>query len=165
MLRGIHRGSEDRLPNAATLLAENHPGKLFVVDLLLLRPGPQQDKEARRLQDALATWPRPALARLAGTWLGATTKRLAENWVNAMAYRALDETAARFDRQADAVLYLGPSESLTASRPDPAIYQTGTYADELRRLSSLIAPDGDAANDPHALGLKWAQAGPSWFER
>jgi hypothetical protein len=165
LLRGIHCGSNEPRPNAATLLAQRHPDALYVVDLLLLPPGQQQEKGARQLQEAISSWQCPALAKLAGTWLGATTKGLAGGWVNAMAYRAFDEKAARYDRQADAVLYLGPGEALTASRPDPAIYQTGTYAEELRRLSPLLAPDGDAKNGPLALGLKWAQAGPSWFER
>ncbi len=165
MLRGICPWSNDKRPNAATRLAEHHPGKIFVVDLLLLPPGRQQDEAGRRLQDLLADWPRPAIAKLTGTWLGATTKTLAGRWVNAMAYRAMNEQAARYDRQADAVLYLGPGEVLTASRPDPAIYQTGEYAEELRRLSPLLAPDGDPKHGPYALGLRWAQAGPSWFER
>ena len=82
-----------------------------------------------------------------------------------MAYRAMNEQAAHYDRQADAVLYLGPGEVLSASRPDPAIYRTGEYAEELRRLSTLLAPDGDPKHGPYALGLRWAQAGPSWFER
>jgi hypothetical protein len=33
--------------------------------------------------------------------------------------------AARYSEQADAVLYVGPSEVLTASRAEPAIYQVG----------------------------------------
>jgi hypothetical protein len=165
MLRGIHRGSNDQRPNAATLLAERHRGKLYVVDLLIMPPGRQREEQARRLQDSLARWPRPALAKLAGTWLGAATAGLAGGWVNAMAYRAIDATSARYERQADAVLYLGPAEALTASRPDPAIYQAGSYAAELRRLDPILAPGGDPKKGPFALGVKWAQAGPSWFER
>jgi hypothetical protein len=165
MLRGICPWSDDKRPNATTLLARNYPGKVFVVDLLILPPGRQQEEEGRRLQDQLADWPRPAIAKPAGTWLGATTKTLAGRWVNAMAYRAINEQAARYDNQADAVLYLGPGEALTASRPDPAIYQIGDYAEALQRLSPLLAPNGDPKWGPHALGLRWAQAGPSWFER
>jgi hypothetical protein len=36
MLRGVHAGSNDKRPNAATRLANDYPGKIFVVDLLLL---------------------------------------------------------------------------------------------------------------------------------
>jgi hypothetical protein len=165
MLRGLHAWSNDKRPNAATLLEKNYHGKIFVVDLLLLPPGRQQEEEGRRLEDQLAGWPRSSIAKLAGTWLGTTTKTLAGRWVNAMAYRAINEQAERYDKQADAVLYLGPGEVLTASRPDPAIYQTGDYAEALRRLSPLLAPDGDPRWGPYALGLRWAKAGPSWFER
>jgi hypothetical protein len=60
--------------------------------------------------------------------------------------------------QADAVLYLGPGEILTASQPDPAISHYGAYPAQLRRLSA-IAGMGDHV----AVGLRFAQAGPSWF--
>jgi hypothetical protein len=65
--------------------------------------------------------------------------------------------AARYDAQADAVLYFGPGELLTASRPDPAIYHWEAYPGQLRQLGVL------EHEDMLAFGLRFAQAGPRWF--
>jgi hypothetical protein len=94
---------------------------------------------------------------LEGTWLGALTQG-SPPWVNEMADRAVNAGAARYTAQADAVLYLGPGETLTASQPDPAIYHWGTYPAQLRRASAIAG-----AGDQVAIGLRWAQAAPSWF--
>jgi hypothetical protein len=81
-----------------------------------------------------------------------------------MAYRATAPGAARYGAQADAVLYLGPGEALTASRAVPAIYRSGDYAAELRRLSQVSSQLGRPL-DLVAEGLRQSQAGPSWFAR
>jgi hypothetical protein len=81
-----------------------------------------------------------------------------------MAYRAMDAAAARYGAQADAVLYLGPGEALTASRADPAIYLSGDYAAELKRLGQVSGQLGNPV-DLIAEGLGLSQAGPSWFSR
>jgi hypothetical protein len=75
-----------------------------------------------------------------------------------MADRATGAAAARYGAQADAILYLGPGEALTASQPDPAIYHWGAYPEQVRRVGQIAG-----AGDQVAQGLRWAQAGPGWF--
>jgi len=157
ILRGIRDDSDPHQLNAVSRLAGRHPGKLFVIDLLILPPGRQQDPLAQRVQATVTRWPRPALAHLAGTWLGVMTHS-SPPWINEMADRAVNAAAARYDAQADAVLYLGPGEVLTASQADPAIYQWGAYPAQWRRTSAIAG-----AGDQAAVGLRWAQADPSWF--
>jgi hypothetical protein len=159
------RGIEDNFnqPNAVTLLEKKHQGKLFVVDPLLLPPGTHRDGLLHRVQAVTADWARPSCALLAGTWLGAL-KESSKPWINSMAYRATDAAAARYGAQADAVLYLGPGEALTASRADPAIYRSGDYAAELKRLGQVSSQLGNPA-DLVAEGLGLSQAGPGWFAK
>ena len=64
-------------------------------------------------------------------------------WVNRGAGRAVNAAAARYGTQADAILYLGPGELLTASRPDPATYQWGAYP--VRQAVTARALPGDVA--------------------
>ena len=161
LLRGLHAVGQLHQPNAGSLLAQRHRGALFVVDSLVLPPGPPADAAAQRLQANLAGWPRPAFASLAGTWLGATTQRRANGWINAGADLATSAAAARYSAQADAVLYVGPGEILTASRAEPAIYQAVAYAAWLRRISPLAHQFGGPA-DEAAQALQQAQAGPSY---
>ena len=49
----------------------------------------------------------------------------------------------------DAVLWLGPEQTLTASQPDLALYQTGQYAADLRRRSQILT---DIGGQPIDLG-------------
>ncbi len=162
LLRGITDQSTPPQPNAATRLAQRHPGALYVVDLLVLPPGAQTNPLTQRAAANVAHWPRPALAALAGTWLGATTQS-AEPWINSAVYLAGTTAARRYGAQADAVLYLGPSERLTASQADPAIYQCGAYRAELQRLSHVATQIEGQPVDLVAEGLRRSQAGPSWF--
>jgi hypothetical protein len=67
------------------------------------------------------------------------TQRRANGWINAGADLATSVAAARYSAQADAVLYMGPSEVLAASRAEPAIYQVGAYAAWLLRISPIRA--------------------------
>jgi hypothetical protein len=161
LLRGV--ADNYKQPNAATLLEKQHPGKLFVVDLLLLPPGTHRDGLLHRVQTSTSGWSRPSCALLEGSWLGALTES-ARPWINSMAYQARNPDAARYGAQADAVLYLGPGEALTASRADPALYRSGDYADELKRLSHILSQFGRPV-DLIAEGLGQSQAGPSWFAR
>src|SRR5215471_2842621 len=108
VLRGLYAQGNPAHLNAVSQVAQRHPGQLFVVDTLVLPPGPAHDPRVRRLQGQLAAWPRPALASLAGTWLGALTQVVEDAWVNWGAGRAVNAAAARYDAQADAILYLGP---------------------------------------------------------
>jgi hypothetical protein len=122
LLRGLHADQFPHLPNAASLIVQRYPGSLFVVDTLAVSSAPSPEPAVQWLQRTLHRWPRPAVASLAGTWLGAVTQSSTDGEVNWGANRALTPAAARYEAQADAVLYLGPAEILTASRPDPAIY-------------------------------------------
>jgi hypothetical protein len=163
LLRGLHGNEGAQGLNAATRLMQAHPNALYVIDTLVFPPGPAQDPLIKRAQAAVKGWPRPAVASLAGTWLGATTQSVAP-WINSAAYLAATPSAVRYGAQADAILYVGPPEALTASQPDPTLYQSGSYRDELRRLSRLYTQSGQAT-DYVADGLKHAQAGPGWFDQ
>jgi hypothetical protein len=160
LLRGLRGDDNEQGLNAASRLVQRYPGSLYVIDPLVLPPGVPQDPQSKRAQAAVAGWPRPTVATLAGTWLGATT--WSGSWVNSMAYRASTPSAAHYGAQADAVLYLGPGEALTTSQPDPTLYQSGAYRADLLRLSR-VATQAGYPSDFVADGLKYAQAGPSWF--
>jgi hypothetical protein len=163
LLRGLRGNDGSAGMNAASRLVQRHPGALYVVDLLVLPPGPLSDPLLQRAHAAVAGWPRPALATLDGTWLGATIQSV-EPWVNSAAYLAATPSAVRYGAQADAILYLGPGEGLTASQPDPTLYLAGSYRAELQRLSQLYTQAGQPT-DFVAEGLRHAQAGPSWFDQ
>jgi hypothetical protein len=146
----------------ATLLTRRHPGSLFVVDTLIMQvlgdpDGDGSAAEEQRVQANVALWQRPALAMLAGTWLGTRTGPT-------LSYRVIDAAAKRYDTQADAVLYLGLDAQLTASRAEPTIYQYGVYREQLNRLSPLVAPLIGPV-DLAAEALRQAQAGPAYFAR
>jgi hypothetical protein len=138
--------------SATTLLARRHGAALFVIDPLPLNPGWAPDALIARVESACARWPRPALAHLAGTWLGAQP----------MPFRAVDAAAATYSEQADAILYLGPRGRLTASRADPAIYQWGPYPAALRRLSQAEARIAGRPVDLVADGFQRAEGGATW---
>jgi hypothetical protein len=161
LLRGIY--SDRKILNVATRLAQKYPGTLYVVDGVALRPGKQQDASGERLQAAFASWPRPSLAVLADTWLGAVTRSLDGDRINQLAGRAVNASAARYDRQADAILYLGPGERLTASQADPTIFQYGPYRRQLERLNPIVSQIDGQREDLVAESLKWATAPPGWF--
>ena len=163
-LRGLQRDGDPRQLNAAGLLARRHPGALFVVDTVALPAGAQQDAAGQRLQAAFARWPRPALARLAGTWLGATTQRLDGGRINSLADRAFTPAEARYSAQADAILYLGSGEALTASQADPEIFQYGRYHAQLERLNPIVSQIDGQHEDLIAESVQWAEAGPGWFQ-
>jgi hypothetical protein len=149
--RGLHPTDDPHQPNAATLLAQRHPGALFAAEVLPLNPGWAPDDARRRAQTELAAWPRPAIALLAHTWLGAQP----------MPKRAFDP-AAIYEQQVDAVLWLGPDAALTASRADPAIYQCGDYATDLQRRGEILSQIEGQTVDLIAEGLQLAQAGANW---
>jgi hypothetical protein len=163
LLKGVHPNNDPHGRDAGTLLAERHPGSLFVVDPLIVPPGADDHALLRRVRAAVAEWPRPSLAHLEGTWLGDTIES-ARPWINSQAYRAIDTSFLRYGAQADAVLYLGPSEVLTASRPAPEVYGEGPYRDELTRLSQVMGALG-RPTDFLAEGLRRARGGASWFDQ
>ena len=163
LLRGLQRSDGPHHVNAATQLERRYPGHLYVVDTFALPPGRQKDAAGRRLQATLRGWSRPALATLAGTWLGATTRRLDGGWINSTADRAVSAAAGRYDAQADAVLYLGSGEVLTASQPDPAIFEWGPYHKNLERLNPIVSQIDHQQENLITESVKQAEAAPNWF--
>lgn len=147
--RGVHANTGPNNPNVATILEAEHPGQLFIIYPL---PFEYDLELGREIEDAMATWSTPALARIEQTWLG----------VQRVSHRALDSEST-FADQVDAVLWLGPRESLTASRADPAIYRSGTYAAELRRRSAIASEHLGEPVDYVDEGLRLAMAGPKMF--
>jgi hypothetical protein len=167
LVKGMVNDGTPPRPNAATQIVRRHPGSLFTVDLFLLPhvPAPPPgmannpnvkkklgavEAQARQVAARFADWPRPAVAYLAGTWLGAQQSDLS--------YRAITPAAKPYAAQADAILYLGPNEVLTASQPDPAIYHWGAYPGQLQRASQIAQ-----AGDQLAYGIQWATSAPTWW--
>ncbi len=147
--RGVHANTGPNDPNAATLLEREYPGQLFIVYPL---PYEYEAELGREIEEVLASWPGPSLARVDGTWLGAQP----------VSHRALDPDST-FEDQVDAVLWLGSRESLTASRADPAMYQQGDYAAELQRRSEILSGYFGEPVDYVDEGLRLATAGPEMF--
>ncbi|HEY4384984.1 MAG TPA: hypothetical protein VGN34_10975 [Ktedonobacteraceae bacterium] len=138
----------DKAPlNTCTLLEQRYPRALFAIDVLLFLPtdrGPESK--------LVSSWARPALAMLAGTWLGAETIATSGTRATTLAKRS------------DAVLYLGQGDQLTASRPNPALYKSGAYAQELRRRGNLLIKWGiQSPGDPLEQALQAAEKGRSYF--
>ncbi|GAA5026531.1 hypothetical protein [Actinopolymorpha pittospori] len=140
-------------PSAGTILANHHRRSLFVIlpfatfnaDIYSLPVG-----TPARVEETLASWPVPSFTALTGTWLGRQT----------MPDRALDPNST-FQDQADAILWLGIDDALTCARADPALYQFGDYAAELRRRSEILSQITGTTVDLVAEGLHLASLGPS----
>jgi hypothetical protein len=158
LLRGLSTDRGSAHPNAITQIMRATRAKPYVIDNLLLPPGPPPDANAARAARELAHAPAAVIAPIAGTWLGSTHVTSGGNWINELADRALNPDGALYDHQADAVLYLAPGESLTASQPDPAIYHWGRYPHELRQAAALAG-----AGDQLALAIHWATSQPGYF--
>lgn len=154
LLRGLHTGWDSQELNAGTQLAQRYPHQLFVVDLLVL-----SSQHPLVWQAGLAQWPRRSLALLPGTWLG--------NALRPTPF-SISRDASIYSRQADAVLYLGPGELLTASRADPALYLAGDYVTELQHFQQIadqLSLQFDSSPmDLLAEGLKRARSGPAYFQ-
>lgn len=154
LLRGLHTGQDSQTLNAGTQLAHRYPHQLFVVDLLALSSQHPLVGQAR-----LDQWPRRSLALLAGTWLGEALRPTP---------LSISREASIYGKQADAVLYLGPGELLTASRADPALYLAGDYVTELQhfqRIADHLSVRFESSPmDLLAEGLKRARSGPAYFQ-
>lgn len=152
-LRGLRADGDPSQPgstwplNAGTLLTQKYPGKLFIVNPLILAP-----QEQDQISQLVANWWAPALALLAHTWLGA--KPVPASSRNA---------ATTLGAQCDAVLYFGGVNTLTASRSEPALYQGGDYAAELLRRGNLLVQWGVQQGNPLANALHMALLGPSYY--
>lgn len=145
-------------PSAGTILTENHPGALYVAAVPFTLVGSDIQSLPRgvpeTVESTLSSWPAPSLAPLAGTWLGSEP----------MPFRAIDPDST-FQEQTDALIWLGSDDALTCSRADPAIYQSGDYADELRRRSEILSEITGTTIDLVAEGLHLAGLGPSCATR
>jgi hypothetical protein len=129
-------------PNLIDLLEQKTRGSVFVI---MVHAFVERDGE---LESRLRAWKGPAMARLEGTWLGLKST---EPLMQTSAERGFpDGTVARakvnaylglkLQDLADAYLYLGDMESLTASVPTPAFFAANTdYAAELRRRFRLVS--------------------------
>jgi len=119
--------------NVQKLLEQSRPGEMFIV---MLHVG-FSDKDGS-LEQRLASWPRPSLALLRGTWLGALEPGsfLSQRRVNRVMHDAYPGT--KLQDLANAYLYLGPRDSLTRSRPSPNLYRKDqAYLRELQRRREL----------------------------
>jgi hypothetical protein len=150
--RGQHANDDPTQPNVGTLLERSRPGELFVVDPL---PFNERDGDDVHdwVEDELRSWPRPSFALVEGTWLGAQK----------MSFRALGRVP-RYEEQVDAVLWLGPESSLTASQADPSLYRSGAYAAELTRRSEILTKIGGELVDLVAEGLALSTARPGLYD-
>jgi hypothetical protein len=142
----VHANTGPEHPNVATLLGRDHPGALFIVYPL---PFEFAQTVEQAVEEALGSWPASSLAYLDGTWLGA----------QAVPHRAFDPDSI-FEEQADAVIWFGPKTTLTLSRADPAIYESGAYASELERRSEIHSAFFGEPIDYIAEGLRLATADP-----
>jgi hypothetical protein len=106
------------VPNLAELLEERHPGATLLVWSHMA------GWTTSELDGRLTRWPRPALARLRGTWLGA-------------AHVGPPQQTPRLEDLADAFLYLGSTASLTNSTPAPRLYRDPVYLRELLRRNAI----------------------------
>ncbi len=156
--RGLHADIHPRTDDpgqpgdAGTLLEQRHPGALYVIDTLIV--GYLDDLEGRVAAN-VSDWAAPALAPLDGTWLGEQTGP-------SISYRAMSPADARYGSQADAVLYLGPDDTLTDSLPDPAIY-TGDYAAFLDRLTPIMSAVYGDQEDWLGGAIAYAKSDPQLF--
>ncbi len=146
-------------PNLGTILAERHPGQYAVIDTLIVGYLKHVDSSGTNLEppvaENVANWQAPALAPLAGTWLG-------DQVGPDISYRAMTPEDQRYGSQADAVLYLGPDDTLTNSLPDPAIY-TGDYATFLDHLSPIMSAVYGDQEDWLGSAIAYAKSNPRLF--
>ena len=158
LLRGLSTDRNGNTPNAITRIVRTTRAKPYVIDNLILAAGPPADRAVARAIRELAHTPATVVASLPRN-LARRHRRRRRRRLDQRARRPCPRpAAARYDRQADAVLYLGPGETLTASQPDPAIYHWGSYPNELRRAAALAG-----AGDQLALAIHWATSQPGYF--
>jgi hypothetical protein len=100
-------------PNVTQRLDRSDPGSTYVVAVHL--GFPREEWERR-----LTTWPVPSIAAIRGTWIG-----------------NLPKGQGHASDALDAVLYLGPPDSLHLSIPVPSVYRVAGYWHTLRHRWSL----------------------------
>jgi hypothetical protein len=130
---GQHLIRRNTIPDAAdewargiiARMEKDHLGSAFTIL-------PETRRDLKTLQADVASWPIPSVAVLRGTTLGSTI------WDPRPPARPV-----RAEDQADAVLYLGPPSSMTASKLAPALCSDRAYIEmRLSRLALLPPPPG-----------------------
>ena len=116
-------GTRDGGPNTTTYVEAQYPGSTFVVWMYTGRPG-GDEADAQMLRER---WTAPSLVPLRGTWAG-----------------AIRLNAHPMDEVADALLYLGPSTTLTEERPATDSFDL-SYRRELDRRSWIEWSDSARA--------------------
>ncbi len=138
------RNGDSPMNNAGGLIERGRPKSLFII---LPHTGFLEQNEL--LDPRLESWPKPSLALLKGTWLGALDASLA---FFAVASRDGGKclynpnVGTSIEDKADAYLYLGPGNSLTRSLPSPDLYKDEAYVNELKRRHKLQGSDFDPAS-------------------
>jgi hypothetical protein len=83
--------------------------------------------------------------------------------VRAWGDQAVSAAAATYGKQVDAILYLGPGNTLTASQTWPEIFEAGRYHAQLQRLNPIVSSIDGTHEDLIAESLHWAEVGPGWW--
>jgi hypothetical protein len=96
-------------------------------------------EENAELESRLASWPKPSLALVKGTWLGELDSSVVGVRIRTPERDELINPyeGMKLGDLADAYLYLGPADSLTISALPPETYQDGAYMNELKRRWEL----------------------------
>jgi len=128
--------------HAGRLIEKRHPKSLFVI---VPHIGFQEQND--ELEPRLASWPKPSLVLLKGTWVGELDASLVIRLITSPDggkcwYSLYGET--KLEEAVDAYLYLGPSDSLTRSIPPPDIYRDEVYLNELNRRHKIMGRDFDS---------------------
>jgi enterochelin esterase family protein len=131
----MRTGARDGGPNTTTRVEERFPGSIYVIWLYTGRPG-SDEANARMARE---NWHIPSVHPLAGAWLG-----------------AIPAAGRRFQDLADAVLYLGPPDSLRVAQFPVASFDVD-YRRELERRSWIEW--GDSSRARRFLALSEVPAG------
>jgi hypothetical protein len=142
--------SQQHRHNIIGYLEASHPGSTYSIV-----PHVGFGRRNSELEPRLATWPIPALSAVHNTWLG----ELSIDLLFAADQAATDmhsPTRHTLKEVADGYLYLGPRDTLTRSRPNPAIYRGDTaYLAELERRRELFYAS-------HTLEELWVEEDPRY---
>jgi hypothetical protein len=123
-------------------LAQKYPQSMFVIT-----PHHGFLKGNDELEPRLAKWPKPSIALVKGTWLGALDGSLIVRVTAREPGRGPYNpfTGTKIEELVDAYLYLGPLDSLTTSVPSPETYQDEAYVKELK-MRHFIARGWDLSS-------------------
>lgn len=132
---GQHLIRKNTIPGAADEWSRGIVGRLEkdnITSVFTILPETRRD--LRALQSDVTSWPNPSLAILRGTVLGSAI------WDPNPRMRP-----ARMEEQVDAILYLGPPSSMTASKLSPTLCSDPQYMEmRLKRLGLVPSPAGAA---------------------